>query len=64
MYNEVLNYLLELIEEKYGDLDDNSGAYIINYNKPEDRQWEYLSVAEIVSLIEQADEKFSEDEDE
>ena len=64
MYNEVLNYLLELIEEKYGDLDNNLGAYITNYNKPEDRQFEWLSVAEIVSLIEHADESFSDNEDE
>ena len=48
MRYEVLEYLKELIERKYGSLDDERGAYI-------NGQW--LSVEAIVALIDQADEE-------
>jgi predicted AAA+ superfamily ATPase len=47
------DYLKEKIELKYGDLEDESGCYIST-----DHGWEWLSVADIVTLIEEADEEF------
>ena len=53
MRHEILDYLKEKIELKYGDLEDESGCYISI-----DHGWEWLSVADIVTLIEEADEEF------
>ena len=53
MKHEVLEYLLEMLERKYGDLEDNSGCYCRN----EFGESEWLSVKEIVRLIERADEE-------
>lgn len=44
--NEVLECLKEMIEEKYGDLTDECGCYV---------RHEWLSIAEIVKLIDLAD---------
>jgi hypothetical protein len=38
--------LLELLEEKYGDLTDDSGCSVST-----DNGWEWLSVADIVDVI-------------
>lgn len=38
--------LLELLERKYGDLTDNSGCSVST-----DNGWEWLSVADIVAVI-------------
>lgn len=46
MNHEVLKYLKELIEDKYGSLDDERGAYI---------NGKWLSVKDIVDLIEEVD---------
>ena len=53
MRHESLEYLLELLERKYGDLEDNCGCYLRN----EYGEAEWFSVAEIVRLINQADEE-------
>lgn len=53
MKHESLEYLKELLERKYGDLDDNSGCYLRN----EHGEPEWFSVAEIVKLIDRADEE-------
>ena len=53
MKHEALEYLLEMLEHKYGDLNDERGCSIRN----EFSDWEWLSVAEIVRLIERADEE-------
>ena len=53
MRHESLEYLLELLERKYGDLEDNSGCYLRN----EYGEAEWFSVAEIVRLINKADEE-------
>lgn len=53
MKHEALEYLKEMLERKYGDLEDNSGCYLYNeYGEPE-----WFSVAEIVKLIDRADEE-------
>ena len=53
MKHESLEYLKELLERKYGDLDDNSGCYLRNeYGEPE-----WFSVAAIVELIDRVDEE-------
>lgn len=49
MKNEVLAYLKELIEKKYGTLDDERGAFL---------NGKWLSIAEIVQLIDKADEEY------
>lgn len=49
MKNEVLAYLLELIEKKYGTLDDERGAYL---------NGKWLSIEAIVQLIKKADEEY------
>ena len=49
MNHEVLECLKKLIEQKYGTLDDERGCYV-------NGQW--LSVANIVSLIDETDEDF------
>lgn len=49
MNHNVLDYLKKLIEQKYGTLDDERGCYV-------NGQW--LSVADIVNLIDEADEEF------
>ncbi len=53
MKHESLEYLLELLEKKYGSLEDDTGCYLRN----EYGEAEWLSVAEIVRLIETADEE-------
>ena len=42
-----------MLERKYGDLTDNRGCYVRN----EYGEHEWFSVAEVVRLIEQADEE-------
>ena len=49
MRNGVLAYLKELIDKKYGTLDDERGAYL---------NGKWLSVAAIVQLINKADEEY------
>ena len=49
MRHEILEYLKEKIELKYGDLEDESGCSIST---------DWLSVADIVTLIDEADEEF------
>lgn len=49
MNNEVLEYLKRLIENKYGSLDNERGCYA-------DGQW--LSIKNIVKLIDRADENY------
>lgn len=46
MNYEILDYLKELIERKYGSLDDERGAYV-------NGRW--LSVRAIVDLIDEVD---------
>lgn len=46
MNHEVLDYLKELIQKRYGTLEDERGAYL---------NGEWLSVKAIVDLIEEAD---------
>jgi len=53
MKHEVLEYLKEMLERKYGDLDDDTGCYCRN----EFGEAEWLSVKEIVRLIDRADEE-------
>ena len=53
MRHEILDYLKEKIELKYGNLEDESGCYIST-----DHGWEWLSAADIVTLIDEADEEF------
>ncbi len=53
MRHEILEYLKEKIELKYGDLEDESGCSIST-----DHGWEWLSIADIVTLIDEADEEF------
>ena len=48
MENEALEILKELLEDKYGDLNNDCGCYVGG-------QW--LSVKRIVDLINQADEE-------
>ena len=43
--------LLELLEEKYGDLTDNCGCSVSTENG-----WEWLSVAGIVDIINSCEE--------
>lgn len=53
MKHEVLEYLKESLERKYGDLEDDAGCYVRNeFGEPE-----WLSVKEIVRLIDEADEE-------
>ena len=46
--------LLELIERKYGDLNDDGGCYVYHNYNGEEYQW--LSVKEIVDLIDYCEE--------
>ena len=48
MNHKALEYLKELIENKYGTLDDERGAYL---------NGKWLSVEAIVRLIDKADEE-------
>ena len=50
---EVLEYLNELIEKKYGSLDNESGCYSYSGDGGD-----WLSVAAIVELIDRADEEY------
>lgn len=49
MKSEGLEYLLEILENIYGDLDDDCGCYI-------DREW--MSPKRIKDLIMKADEEY------
>jgi hypothetical protein len=51
--NVVLQEVLDRIEAKYGDLEDERGCSVST-----DNGWEWLSVAEIVRIIERVDEMF------
>ena len=51
--NEMLKEVLDMLEEKYGDLNNQRGSYVFNDNTG---QHEWLSVADIVSIIEEIDE--------
>lgn len=53
MRHEILEYLKECIEAKYGDLEDESGCSIST-----EHGWEWLSIADIVRIIDEADEDF------
>ena len=48
MKNEILNKLLEKLERKYGDINDDRGCYV-------NGRW--LSIAQIVAIIEMVDEE-------
>ena len=54
--DEALRELLERIEVKYGDLDNTRGCAIST-----DRGYAWLSVANIVELIEEVDREFDND---
>jgi hypothetical protein len=51
--DEALRELLERIEVKYGDLDNTRGCAIST-----DKGYEWLSIANIVELIEEVDREF------
>lgn len=53
MRHEILEYLKERLEEKYGDLYDESGCSFST-----DHGWEWLSPAEITRLIDEVDEEY------
>ena len=53
MRYESLEYLKEKIKEKYDDLGDESGCSILT-----EHGWEWLSISDIVTLIDEADEEF------
>lgn len=53
MRHEILEYLKERLEEKYGDLYDESGCSFST-----DHGWELLSPAEITRLIDEVDEEY------
>lgn len=53
MNNECLQSLLDRLEDKYGDLDNNTGCYVSTNNGS---QW--LSVQEIVDLIIMIDNEY------
>ena len=53
MKHEVLEYLKEMLEKKYGDLTDESGCYMRN----EYGEAEWFSIAEVVRLIDRADDE-------
>ena len=54
--NEMLREVLDKLEEKYGDLNDESGCSVFNDNIC---QYEWLSVADIVKVIEEVDEMYN-----
>ena len=54
--NEMLREVLDKFEEKYGDLNDESGCSVFNDNIC---QYEWLSVADIVKVIEEVDEMYN-----
>ena len=56
MNNECLQSLLDRLEDKYGDLDNNYGCYVSTNNGS---QW--LSVQEIVDLIIMIDNEYEYD---
>jgi hypothetical protein len=51
--NVVLQEVLDRIEAKYGDLEDEGGCSVST-----DNGWEWLSVANIVEIIQRVDEMF------
>ena len=51
--NMILQEVLDRIEAKYGDLENERGAYIST-----DNGYEWLSVANIVEIIQRVDEMF------
>ena len=48
--NEVLQKVVDKIEARYGDLDNDCGAYVST-----DNGYEWLSVSKIVSIIKSVD---------
>ena len=56
--NEIIQALLEMLETKYGDLTDNNGCYSYNARTNE---YEWFSIAEIVSVINEVDEMYDAD---
>lgn len=55
--NEVLREVLKVLENQYGDLNNQRGCYVANDNTG---HYEWLSVADIVRIIEEVDESYSE----
>ena len=53
MNNIILQEVIDRIEARYGDLKDERGAYISTENG-----YEWLSVANIVEIIERVDSMF------
>lgn len=49
MRHDILERLLEVLEEKYGDLDDDCGCY-------KDKGW--FSIARVVEIIKEVDEDY------
>lgn len=56
MNNIILQEVLDRIEALYGDLTDETGAYIRT-----DNGYEWLSVANIVEIIERVDSMFDDE---
>ena len=56
MNNECLQSLLDRLEDKYGDLDNNNGCYVSTNNGSH-----WLSVQEIVDLIIMIDNEYEYD---
>lgn len=50
MRNPILDYLLDELEQEFGDLDNEGGCYLNN------GRW--LSISNIVQLIERVDEDY------
>ena len=54
--DEMLREVLDRLKEKYGDLNDESGCSVFNDNTC---KYEWLSVADIVKIIEEVDEMYN-----
>ena len=55
MNNEILQMLLDRLEDEYGNLSDDSGAYSFNDNTSE---YVWLSVSRIVDIIKDVDQDY------
>ena len=51
MKDEMLNKLIERLEERYGDLQDNGGCFV---------EGEWLSLKQIYDIIDELDNDFQE----